>query len=184
MHVTALLAASFDNKMEKETGSIQPGAYAANVDLSFVLGLLLSIPLSILANVFTPKFQAWMAKRSRSAAEKRERESEEFWKEIDFYKKHLAAYVARSHMMTVRVISYTAAAILFSIPAAHWAMQNDDVSSVKLAVAAALTISAILLALMEVRRARILAFSVIHSAQHDAGYFDEENRAEKGGAAE
>ena len=41
------------------------------VNTAFWIGLAMAIPLSIIGNILTPKFQAWLATRSESSARKR-----------------------------------------------------------------------------------------------------------------
>lgn len=42
-----------------------------NADYTFWLGLALAIPLAVVANIFTPKIQQWLASFSQSRAQKR-----------------------------------------------------------------------------------------------------------------
>lgn len=66
-----------------------------NVDLSlFFAGLVLAIPLSIFANILTPRFQAWSAKRSQRAAEKLFAVDVKFKARIDQFRRNPEEYTA------------------------------------------------------------------------------------------
>lgn len=51
----------------------------------FWIGLACAIPLSIAANLFTPKVQDWLSRRSRNAAQKRQLAHEEEFARIKRY---------------------------------------------------------------------------------------------------
>ncbi|GAA4212495.1 hypothetical protein [Microbispora amethystogenes] len=83
-------------------------------DAGLWLGLLLSIPLSILANIFTPAFQRYIAKRSERAAVKRIARDRKFKAKIDNYKKDPNAYQAYIHENILGTVVNCAFAILFA----------------------------------------------------------------------
>lgn len=68
--------------------------YSPNVDTSFFFGLLLSVPLSILGNILTPKFQTWNARRSQGAAKKLAAEDQKFAARIERFRRNPEDYQA------------------------------------------------------------------------------------------
>lgn len=85
---------------------------------SLIVGALISIPLSILANILTPKFQAWNAKRSRTAATNKAERERELRERVQFYIDNPVAHRAFMHLSTVESIWYAAwlLAIMTGVP--------------------------------------------------------------------
>lgn len=75
------------------------------VDIDFIVGLLVGIPLSILGNILTPKFQAWNAKRSQGAAEKLAAEDQKFGARIESFRRNPEDYQAYFQLNLLYIVS-------------------------------------------------------------------------------
>jgi hypothetical protein len=69
----------------------------------FWLGLAFAIPLSIVANLFTPKIQDWLSKRSKAATERREAVRAKEQDRIDFYAKNPVQL--NSFLLTILIVA-------------------------------------------------------------------------------
>lgn len=83
--------------------------------MSLMIGALISIPLSILANILTPRLQTWSAKRSEAASRRQASLDEEFCQLVDRYRADLVAYQAHVHLATMRMTLYFGWALLCTV---------------------------------------------------------------------
>jgi H+/gluconate symporter-like permease len=80
--------------------------------LTFLLGLILAIPVSIIANVFTPRVQRTLERRSRSQALRRSKKTKEEYYEIKNYVQNIDQFVVQSFITISRIMISGIASLL------------------------------------------------------------------------
>lgn len=85
--------------------------------VTFMLGVLISIPVSIFANVMTPRWQKFWSKRSEGARQRNEAAAREYVGMVDWLKDHPEALIA-SLVSTLGGLFVTTATATLSLVAA------------------------------------------------------------------